>query len=52
MLKRYLGFSGDAVTAKLITILVSGLGLFVFLSSAYYVLTNVDLTLWEVLRGR
>ncbi len=51
VLKRYAGFQGDAVTAKMITILVSGLGLFVFLSSAYYVLTNVDLTLWEVLPG-
>ena len=51
VLKRNFGFSGDVVTAKLITILVSGLGLFVFLSSAYYVLTNVDLTIWEVLPG-
>jgi len=51
VLKRYFGFSGDAVTARLITILVSMLGLFVFLASAYYVLTNVDLTLWEVLPG-
>src|SRR5580765_6541609 len=33
VLKRYLGFSGDAVTAKLITILVSMLGLFLFLAS-------------------
>jgi membrane protein len=51
ILKRYLGFQGDAVTAKLITVIVSGLGVFVFLSSAYYVLTNVDLTPWEVLPG-
>ena len=51
VLKRYLGFSGDAVTAKIITIIVSGVGLFVFLASAYYVLTNADLTLWEVLPG-
>jgi membrane protein len=51
VLKRYFGFSGDAVTAKLITIIVSGVGLFVFLSSAFYVLTNADLTLKEVLPG-
>jgi len=51
VLKRYFGFSGDAVTAKIITILVSALGLFVFLASAYYVLTNVDLSPWEVLPG-
>src|SRR5947209_13598947 len=43
VLKRYAGFSGNAVTAKLITVLVSGSGLFVFLASAYYVLTNADL---------
>jgi uncharacterized BrkB/YihY/UPF0761 family membrane protein len=30
---------------------VSTLGLFVFLTSAYYVLTNVDLTVREVLPG-
>ena len=49
VLKRYAGFSGNAVTAKLISVLVSGVGLFVFLASAYYVLTNVDLRLREVL---
>ena len=35
----------------MIAIAVSALGLFVFLASAYYVLTNVDLTLREVLPG-
>jgi len=50
-LKRYAGFSGYAVTAKLITVLVSGIGLLVFLASAYYVLTNVDLRVREVLPG-
>jgi membrane protein len=34
-----------------IAIVVSAIGLFVFLASAYYVLTNVDLTLREVLPG-
>lgn len=51
ILKRYLGFSGNAFTAAVISILVSALGVFVFLASAYYVLTNVDLTLREVLPG-
>jgi membrane protein len=51
VLKRYAGFSGNEVTARLIAIVVSGIGLFVFLTSAYYVLTNVDLTLREVLPG-
>jgi membrane protein len=51
VLKRYAGFSGNAATARAIAIAVSALGLFVFLTSAYYVLTNVDLTLREVLPG-
>jgi membrane protein len=51
VLKRYAGFSGNELTARLIAIVVSGIGLFVFLTSAYYVLTNVDLTLREVLPG-
>jgi len=34
-----------------IAIAVSAVGLFVFLTSAYYVLTNADLTLREVLPG-
>src|ERR1700712_1906072 len=50
-LKRYLGFSGNVTTARVIAILVSTLGLFVFLASAYYVLTNVDLKWREVLPG-
>jgi len=37
ILKRYLGFSGNAFTAAVISILVSALGVFVFLASAYYV---------------
>jgi membrane protein len=51
ILKRYLGLSGNVTTARVIAILVSALGLFVFLTSAYYVLTNADLTLREVLPG-
>ena len=51
VLKRYAGFSGDDPFARLTAIAISGLGIFVFLASAYYVLTNVDLTLREVLPG-
>jgi membrane protein len=51
ILKRYAGFSGNATTARVIAILVSAIGVFVFLTSAYYVLTNVDLRLREVLPG-
>jgi len=51
ILKRYAGFQGNATTARVLAITVSTLGVFVFLSSAYYVLTNVDLTLREVLPG-
>ena len=51
VLKRYVGFSGDAVSARVIAIAVSALGRFVFLASAYYVLTNADVTLREVLPG-
>src|SRR4051794_240012 len=51
ILKRYFGFSGSATTARVIAIGVSGVGLFVFLTTAYYVLTNVDLSVREVLPG-
>ncbi|MGZ4290540.1 MAG: YihY/virulence factor BrkB family protein [Gaiellaceae bacterium] len=51
ILKRYFGFAGNATSARMVAIAVSTLGLFVFLSSAYYVLTNADLTLREVLPG-
>jgi membrane protein len=51
VLKHYLGFSGNVTTARVIAILVSTFGLFVFLSSAYYVLTNANLTWREVLPG-
>ena len=51
VLKRYAGFQGNDLTARVIAIVVSAVGLFVFLTSAYYVLTNVDLTLRDVLPG-
>jgi membrane protein len=51
VLKRYAGFSGEDQFARLTAIAISGIGIFVFLASAYYVLTNVELTLREVLPG-
>src|SRR5690348_12951887 len=51
VLKRYAGFSGNDVVARIVAVAISGVGVFVFLASAYYVLTNVDLTLREVLPG-
>jgi membrane protein len=51
ILKRYAGFAGNATSARVVAIVLSGIGLFVFLASAYYVLTNADLTLREVLPG-
>ncbi|HEV2592470.1 MAG TPA: YihY/virulence factor BrkB family protein [Gaiellaceae bacterium] len=50
-LKRYAGFQGNVTSARVIALAVSLLGLFVFLSSAYYVLTNANLTVREVLPG-
>ena len=51
ILKRYFGFGATRSSARVVAIAVSTAGLFVFLSSAYYVLTNADLTLREVLPG-
>jgi membrane protein len=51
ILKRYAGFQGNAVSARVIAIAVSALGFFVFLASAYYVLTNVQLRLRDVVPG-
>jgi membrane protein len=51
VLKRYAGFSGNDLFARVTAIAISGVGVFVFLASAYYVLTNVDLTWREVLPG-
>ena len=51
ILKHYAGFSGNDVFARVVAIAVSCAGLFLFLTTAYYVLTNVDLRLREVLPG-
>jgi len=51
ILKRYAGLQGDAVSARIIAIAVSALGFFAFLTSAYYVLTNVQLKPREVIPG-
>ena len=51
VLKHYAGFSGNDVFARAVAIAISGFGVFVFLASAYYVLTNVELTIREVLPG-
>ena len=51
ILKRYAGFQGNATSARVIALAVSLGGLFLFLSSAYYVLTNADLKVREVLPG-
>ncbi|HZT14904.1 MAG TPA: YihY/virulence factor BrkB family protein [Gaiellaceae bacterium] len=51
VLKRYAGFQGNAASARAIAILVSAAGLFVFLTSAYFVLTNVDLNVRDVVPG-
>ena len=51
-LKEYApGFVGNYITAYVVSIAVSMAGIFVFLVSCYYVLTNADLTLREVLPG-
>jgi membrane protein len=51
VLKRYAGFQGDAISARIVAIGVSTIGVFVFLTSSYYVLTNVELTVRDVLPG-
>jgi membrane protein len=51
-LKEYApGFVANSATAYVVSIAVSLLGVFLFLVSCYYVLTNVDLTVQEVLPG-
>jgi membrane protein len=51
-LKEYApGFVSNGVTAYTVSIAVSLLGVFIFLVSCYYVLTNEDLTVREVLPG-
>ena len=51
VLRQYVGLSVSVGFATALSIAVSILGIFVFLASAYYVLTNVDLTWREVLPG-
>jgi membrane protein len=51
ILRRYTGLSDNVVYANALSILASLVGVFVFLTSAYYVLTNDDLSLREVLPG-
>ncbi len=51
VLKRYAGFSGNATSARVVAIAMSTIGVFVFLTSAYYVLTNIALSVREVLPG-
>ncbi|MFL5951106.1 MAG: YihY/virulence factor BrkB family protein [Gaiellaceae bacterium] len=51
-LKEYApGFVGNYVTAYFVSIAVSMLGIFAFLVSCYYALTNDDMTVHEVLPG-
>ena len=49
--KRYVGLRHNVVGAYVLTVAVSLLGVFVFLASAYVVLTNEDLVLRDVLPG-
>ena len=51
LLRRHAGFIDNAAMATLVTVGVSLLGIFVFLATSYYVLTNVALTWREVLPG-
>jgi membrane protein len=51
-LRRFVpSIAGNDVAAYVATIVVSSLGVFVFVVSVYYFLTNVDVTLREVLPG-
>ncbi len=51
-LRRYApGVVGSGVSAYVVSIILSSLGVFIFLVSAYYVLTNVELTVRNVLPG-
>ena len=42
---------GNGISAYVVSLILSSLGVFVFLVSAYYVLTNVELTVRNVLPG-
>jgi membrane protein len=51
-LRRYApGVVGSGISAYVVSIVLSSFGVFVFLVSAYYVLTNVELTVRNVLPG-
>ncbi len=51
-LRRYApGIVGSGISAYVVSIILSSFGVFVFLVSAYYVLTNVELTVRNVLPG-
>jgi membrane protein len=45
------GFAGSTVTAYVVSIVISTLGVFAFLASGYYFLTNADVELRDVLPG-
>ncbi|HEX4521546.1 MAG TPA: YihY/virulence factor BrkB family protein [Gaiellaceae bacterium] len=51
LLKRYTGLSENVVVAYLLAVTVSLVGVFVFLTSAYVVLTNLKLSWREVVPG-
>jgi membrane protein len=51
VLREYVPGFGNSVVAYTLSIAVSSVGVFVFLVSAYYVLTNEDLHLLDVLPG-
>jgi membrane protein len=51
ILRRYAGLHDNVVIANLISIVVSLVGIFIFLASAYVVLTNDDLHVRDVLGG-
>ncbi len=52
VMKRYApGFAGNGYFAYAVSVLVSLIGVFIFLLSVYYVLTNDTMTLREVLPG-
>jgi membrane protein len=51
LLRRYAGFSDNVVFATAVSVGVSLVGIFVFLATAYYVLTNAQLAWREVLPG-
>jgi uncharacterized BrkB/YihY/UPF0761 family membrane protein len=51
LLRRYTGLTDSVVVAYVLAVTVSLVGIFVFLTSAYVVLTNVDLGWREVAPG-